>query len=37
MEYVIKRDGSQVLYNKDKIYEAINAAMKNVFLRKKDI
>ena len=26
MEYVIKRDGSQVLYNKDKIYEAINAA-----------
>lgn len=26
MEYVIKRDGSQVLYNKDKICEAINAA-----------
>lgn len=26
MEYVIKRDGSQVQYDKDKIYEAINAA-----------
>ena len=26
MEYVIKRDGSQVNYNKDKIFDAINAA-----------
>ncbi len=26
MEYVIKRDGSQVAYNKDKIFDAINAA-----------
>ena len=26
LEYVIKRDGSQVTYNKDKIFDAINAA-----------
>ena len=26
LEYVIKRDGSQVIYNKDKIFDAINAA-----------
>ena len=33
MEYVIKRDGSQVLYNKDKIYEAINAANEECILK----
>lgn len=33
MEYVIKRDGSQVLYNRDKIYEAINAANEECILK----
>ena len=33
MEYVIKRDGSQVLYNKDKIYEAIDAANEECILK----
>lgn len=33
MEYVVKRDGSQVLYNKDKIYEAINAANEECILK----
>ena len=33
VEYVIKRDGSQVLYNKDKIYEAINAANEECILK----
>ena len=33
LEYVIKRDGSQVIYNKDKIYEAISAANEECILK----
>ena len=33
MEYVIKRDGSQVLYDKDKIYNAIDAANRECELK----